>query len=73
MVPKGFIAVDGTSLTVVDVNDGEGWFNFMLVAYTQQKVVIPLKEVGQKVNLEADILGKQVERLLSGYINIRSS
>ncbi|XP_015953295.1 riboflavin synthase isoform X1 [Arachis duranensis] len=73
VVPKGFIAVDGTSLTVVDVNDGEGWFNFMLVAYTQQKVVIPLKEVGQKVNLEADILGKQVERLLSGYISIRSS
>ncbi|KAL4328028.1 riboflavin synthase [Arachis ipaensis] len=73
VVPKGFIAVDGTSLTVVDVNDGEGWFNFMLVAYTQQKVVIPLKEVGQKVNLEADILGKQVERLLSGYISIWSS
>ncbi|KAI6672990.1 hypothetical protein NL676_000896 [Syzygium grande] len=39
VVPKGFIAVDGTSLTVVDVFDGEGCFNFMLVAYTQQKRV----------------------------------
>ncbi|KAE8075933.1 hypothetical protein FH972_014613 [Carpinus fangiana] len=60
-VPKGFIAVDGTSLTVVDVFDGEECFNFMLVAYTQQKVVIPSKKVGQKVNLEVDILGKYVE------------
>ena len=36
IVPKGFIAVDGTSLTVCEVNYTEGWFNFMLVAYTQQ-------------------------------------
>ena len=64
IVPKGFIAVDGTSLTVVDVFEEEGCFNFMLVSYTQQKIVVPLKEVGQKVNLEVDILGKYVERLL---------
>lgn len=70
IVPKGFIAVDGTSLTVVDVFDDEDSFNFMLVAYTQQKVVIPLKEVGQKVNLEVDILGKYVERLLNnGFVD----
>ncbi|XP_004243342.1 riboflavin synthase [Solanum lycopersicum] len=75
IVPKGFIAVDGTSLTVVDVVDEEGCFNFMLVAYTQQNVVIPLKKVGQKVNLEVDILGKYVERLLSsGFVDsIKSS
>uniref|UniRef100_A0A5B7A9F5 Riboflavin synthase n=1 Tax=Davidia involucrata TaxID=16924 RepID=A0A5B7A9F5_DAVIN len=75
IVPKGFIAVDGTSLTVVKVFDEEECFNFMLVAYTQQKVVIPLKKIGQKVNLEVDILGKYVERLLSsGFVNsIKSS
>ncbi|MQL80833.1 hypothetical protein Taro_013294 [Colocasia esculenta] len=66
VVPKGFIAVDGTSLTVVRVEDGEGWFDFVLVAYTQQKVVITQKKVGDKVNLEVDILGKYVERLLKG-------
>lgn len=65
IVPKGFIAVDGTSLTVVDVFDEEKAFNFMLVAYTQKAVVIPLKKVGQLVNLEVDILGKYVQRLLS--------
>ncbi|XP_054790926.1 riboflavin synthase-like [Prosopis cineraria] len=70
IVPKGFIAVDGTSLTVVDVFDEEECFNFMLVAYTQQNVVIPLKKIGQKVNVEVDILGKYVERLLSsGFVD----
>ncbi|XP_010467780.1 PREDICTED: riboflavin synthase [Camelina sativa] len=69
IVPKGFVAVDGTSLTVVDVFDQDSCFSFMLVAYTQQNVVIPTKRVGQKVNLEVDIMGKYVERLLStaGY------
>ncbi|CAK8576535.1 unnamed protein product [Lathyrus sativus] len=70
IVPKGFIAVDGTSLTVVDVFDDEVCFNFMLVEYTQEKIVLPLKKVGQKVNLEVDILGKYVERLLSsGFVS----
>ncbi|XP_073002673.1 riboflavin synthase [Typha latifolia] len=70
VVPKGFIAVDGTSLTVVGVYEEEGCFDFMLVAYTQQKVVIPLKKVGDKVNLEVDILGKYVEKILrSGFQN----
>ncbi|GAA0161351.1 transferase [Lithospermum erythrorhizon] len=75
IVPKGFIAVDGASLTVVDVFDDEGCFNFMLVAYTQNNIVIPLKKVGQKVNVEVDILGKYVERLLSsGFLeNLKSS
>ncbi|KAJ0565800.1 putative riboflavin synthase [Helianthus annuus] len=70
IVPKGFIAVDGTSLTVVKVFDEEECFNFMMVEYTQQEVVIPLKKVGQKVNLEVDILGKYVEKLLSsGFVD----
>ncbi|KAI4378319.1 hypothetical protein MLD38_015810 [Melastoma candidum] len=70
VVPKGFIAVDGTSLTVCEVSDEEGWFNFMLVRYTQEKVVIANKAIGEKVNLEVDILGKYVERLLkSGFLD----
>ncbi|KAL3653265.1 hypothetical protein CASFOL_002946 [Castilleja foliolosa] len=69
IVPKGYIAVDGTSLTVVDVFDDESCFNLMLVAYTQQKIVIPMKKIGQKVNLEVDVMGKYVERLLStGFV-----
>ncbi|KAI0491706.1 hypothetical protein KFK09_025966 [Dendrobium nobile] len=68
IVPKGFITVDGTSLTVVQVYDEDDSFDFMLVAYTQQKVAIPTKKVGDKVNLEVDILGKYVEKLLRSGI-----
>lgn len=39
IVPKGFIAVDGTSLTVCEVDQEECWFTFMLVAYTQVRLV----------------------------------
>ena len=62
IVPKGFVAVDGTSLTVCEVNSDEGWFSFMLVSFTQAKIVVPLKDVGDRVNLEADVFGKYVER-----------
>mmetsp|Transcript_35101 Transcript_35101/g.71566 ORF Transcript_35101/g.71566 Transcript_35101/m.71566 type:complete len:282 (-) Transcript_35101:278-1123(-) len=69
VVPKGFIAVDGTSLTVCDVNHSEGWFTFMLVAFSQQKIVVPLKDVGATVNLEADVFGKYVERSVSALVD----
>eukprot|EP00656_Telonema_subtile_P001824 TRINITY_DN1078_c0_g1_i3.p2 TRINITY_DN1078_c0_g1~~TRINITY_DN1078_c0_g1_i3.p2 ORF type:complete len:429 (-),score=134.71 TRINITY_DN1078_c0_g1_i3:120-1406(-) len=61
VVPKGYIAVDGTSLTVCKVNQAEGWFNLMLVAHTQTKVVLPHRAVGERVNLEVDVLGKYAE------------
>lgn len=62
IVTKGYVAIDGTSLTVVDV--GPDWFNITLIAYTQQKIILPSKKVGDTVNLEVDILAKYVERLV---------
>ncbi len=62
IVPKGYIAVDGVSLTVVDVFPNA--FTFMLVAYTQQHITLPRKPVGSRVNLEVDILGKYVEKFI---------
>lgn len=44
IVPKGFIAVDGTSLTVCEVNTEECWFTFMLVAYTQVHIYMCMAE-----------------------------
>jgi riboflavin synthase len=61
IVPKGFVAIDGTSLTVVQVDTKEQWFTFMLVAYTQQKIILPGKPVGGLVNIEVDVLGKYSE------------
>ena len=62
IVPKGYIAVDGVSLTVVDVFPDV--FTFMLVAYTQQHTTLPRKPVDSRVNLEVDILGKYVEKFI---------
>jgi len=63
IVTKGYITLDGTSLTVVDT--GKNWFNVTLVAYTQQHIVMPNKAIGDKVNIEVDVLGKYVERLIN--------
>ncbi len=62
VVAKGYIALDGTSLTVVDV--GDDWFTVTLVAYTQQQITLPHKQVGDTVNIEVDVLGKYVEKML---------
>ena len=68
IVPKGFIAIDGTSLTVVDVNNEENWFTFMLVEYTQKKIVVTDKKVGKKVNIEVDVLGKYSHTALAALL-----
>ena len=62
IVVKGYVTLDGTSLTVVGV--GDDWFSVTLVAYTQAHIVMPSKKVGEKINIEVDVLGKYVERLL---------
>ena len=64
MVPKGFITVDGTSLTLIDVLEDR--FTFMLVAYTQQHIALPRKSLGDRVNIEVDILAKYTEKFLAG-------
>jgi riboflavin synthase len=69
IVEKGFICVDGASLTVTAVNDAEGWFEVMLVAYTQSKIVTASKEVGEEVNLEVDQVGKYVEKGVNAWFD----
>lgn len=65
MVPKGYIAVDGTSLTLIDVL--EDHFTFMLIAYTQQQIVLPSRAPGDKVNIEVDILAKYAEKMMAPH------
>ena len=64
IVPKGYIAVDGTSLTVCEVNYTEGWFNLMLIPHTQNNIIMPTKKVGDRVNLEPDVIAKYVQRVV---------
>lgn len=60
VVPKGFIAVEGTSLTVCHVDYVENWFTLMLIDHTQKHVVIPLRKPGDHVNIECDVMAKYV-------------
>jgi riboflavin synthase len=64
MVPKGSIAVDGISLTLVNVEADR--FSVALIPHTLEVTTLGQRAVGQRVNIELDILGKYVAKLLSG-------
>jgi riboflavin synthase len=63
VVEKGSVAVEGTSLTVADL-DGGG-FAVALIPHTLSETTLGALEPGDPVNLEADVLAKYVERLLA--------
>ncbi len=63
IVKKGSIAIDGISLTVVDY--GENWFTVSLIPHSAAVTTLGFKKPGDVVNLETDIIGKYVEKLLS--------
>jgi riboflavin synthase len=60
LVSKGFIAVDGVSLTVIDSDDFS--FSVSLVAYTREHTTLGDTKPGDTVNLEVDIIAKYVEQ-----------
>jgi len=64
VVPKGSITVDGVSLTVVEVPD-DGTFTVSLIPETLARTTLGLKQPGDPVNLEVDVIAKYVERLVS--------
>ncbi|KAI5466762.1 riboflavin synthase alpha chain [Mariannaea sp. PMI_226] len=72
VVYKGYIAIDGTSLTITKVNDVEGWWEVMLIAYTQEKVVVAAKKKGETVNIEVDMMAKYAEKSLVGILSADS-
>ena len=62
IVPKGSIAIDGISLTIVElINDS---FTVSLIPHTAKNTTLGQKESGDRVNIESDIIGRYVERLL---------
>ena len=64
IVEKGFVCVDGASLTVV--NCDENTFTIALIPYTRDNTVLGTKGVGNSVNIETDIIGKYIEKLSIG-------
>lgn len=70
VVEKGYVTVDGASLTVCNVIDEENSFTFMLVPQTQANVVTAKKEKGDMVNVEVDITGKYIDRILEARLKV---
>jgi riboflavin synthase len=67
VAPKGSVAIDGVSLTVVDVHDdmSRPSFTVSLIPTTLETTTLGRRTVGECVNIEVDVLAKYVERLLS--------
>jgi len=61
IVPKGSIAVDGISLTVVNVYEKK--FDVVIIPYTFENTNLKYKKIGDKINLEPDILAKYIEKI----------
>ena len=65
IIEKGSVAVDGISLTVAKVDNNKNNFSVAIIPHTLKETVLYYKKAGDKVNIENDIIGKYVERLLS--------
>ena len=64
LVPKGSVAVDGVSLTVVEVVSDR--FSVALIPHTLEVTTLGIRQPGSRVNIETDILAKYVQKLVDG-------
>jgi riboflavin synthase len=64
-VEKGFVAVDGVSLTITTKDASSFWVS--VVDYTRKHTTLGSKQVGDLVNLEVDIIAKYVEQLSQAH------
>lgn len=65
LVPQGSIAIDGVSLTIFGLNKGE--FTVSLIPHSAGQTTLGRKKPGDRVNIEVDLIGKYVEKLLQPY------
>lgn len=63
IIKKGSVAIDGISLTVVDFD--KDTFQVSLIPHTARETTLGFKKTGDSVNLEGDIIGKYIERMVS--------
>ena len=70
MIKKGSVSIDGISLTIVDLK--ENLFSVALIPFTLDATTLGSKKAGQKVNIETDMLGKWVKRILTTNDNTTS-
>lgn len=65
IIEKGSVAVDGISLTVAKVDNNKNSFSVAIIPHTFKETILFYKKEGDKVNIENDIIGKYVEKLLT--------
>jgi riboflavin synthase len=71
LVEKGSVTVDGVSLTVVDIHDDV--FTVAVIPHTADVTTLGRLIPGQRVNLEADVIAKYVERMIAPHVDTRTS
>lgn len=71
IVPKGSVAIDGISLTVVEVKDNQ--FSISIIPHTITETILQFKQHGDGVNIECDMLAKYMERLLEKRVEHTSN
>ena len=64
VVEKGRVTIDGASLTVIDTDDASGTFSVSLIPHTLENITLGKKKAGDFVNIETDLFGKYVEKIL---------
>ena len=67
VVEKGFVALDGVSMTVVDRDDGS--FSVAVIPYTWDNTTFSERAIGGGLNLEADVTAKYIEQLILPYVS----
>lgn len=68
LIYVGSISIDGVSMTIAEL--GDNWFGVGIIPFTWKETVFSDKTTGDKVNLEFDVLGKYVERIMEGRESI---
>lgn len=63
VVRKGYITLDGMSITVIDA--APNYFTVTFIPHTQQVTIVNQYRIGSKINLEVDIFGKYIEKLIT--------
>ncbi|XP_006454140.1 hypothetical protein AGABI2DRAFT_182135 [Agaricus bisporus var. bisporus H97] len=73
LIPKGYVTIDGASLTITAVDDTHRTFSIMLIQHTQEKITLSKKPIGATVNIEVDQVGKYIEKSVIAALGDGSS
>jgi riboflavin synthase len=65
IIHKGYIAIDGMSITVIEA--ASTWFTVTFIPHTQAVTITRHYKIGSLVNIETDMMGKYIEKMLGGY------